>query len=186
MKHRHRKAIQIHQRFNIDAALHWYMLPFIKYHPNFQEKNPGKARQKTEATMAACIDLTASNSIAGQTLETLSSTNKLVVKEKIAKTLIKAINKNVKDVVLDVAHKEVLEEMNTKHLTLLSVVPSASMVHKLKPTMLQLLDTERAIKVGDWIEVVYEYALGTCSDGGVGTVMAIIENDRGKLSLTVS
>ncbi len=93
--------------------------------------------------MAACIDLTSSNSIAGKTLHTLTSENKLAANAKIQKTLKKTINKNVKDVVLNV-----LKEMNTKHLTL-SVVPASNMVHKLKPTMQQLLDTERAIKVGD-------------------------------------
>ncbi len=82
-----------------------------------------KARQSNEATMKACIDLTANNSIAGQALDALSSQDKQVVKDKISKTLKKAINKNVKDVVLDVAHKECLEIMNTRHLTL-------SVVHK--------------------------------------------------------
>jgi hypothetical protein len=53
--------------------------------------------------MKACIDLTANSSIAGQALEALSSQDKQVVKDKISKTLKKAINKNVKDVVLDVA-----------------------------------------------------------------------------------
>jgi hypothetical protein len=75
--------------------------------------------------------------------------------------------------------------MNTQHLTL-SVVLAASMVHKLKPTMLQLEDTERAIKVGDYVEVLYEYAPGTCSDGGVGSVMAIHKDYDRRLSLTVS
>jgi hypothetical protein len=76
--------------------------------------------------------------------------------------------------------------MNLQHLTL-SVVSPSTMVHKLKPTMLQLLDTERTIKVGDWVEVMYEYAPGTCSDGGVGTVMAIVKDDEdGKAWLTVS
>jgi hypothetical protein len=27
-------------------------------------------------------------------------------------------------------------------------------------------------KVGHWVEVLYEYAPGTCFDGGVGTVMS--------------
>ncbi len=52
--------------------------------------------------------------------------------------------------------------------------------------MQQLFDTERAIKVGDWVEVLYEYAPGTCSDGGVGTVMAITKDEDGKAWLTVN
>jgi hypothetical protein len=152
-----------------------------------QEKNkvPIKARQRKEATINACIDLTATNSIAGQALDALSSQDKQVVKDKISKTLKKAINKNAKDVVWDVAHKECLEQMNTQHLTL-SVVPVASMVHQLKPTMLQLEDSERAIKVGDYVEVLYEYAPGTCSDGGVGTIMDIHKDDADRNTVTVN
>jgi hypothetical protein len=135
--------------------------------------------------MNACIDLTSTSSIAGQALEALSSQDKQVVKDKISKTLKKAINKNVKDVVLDVAPKECLEQMNTRHLTL-SIVPVASMVHQLKPTMLQLEDSERAIKVGDYVEVLYEYAPGTCFDGGVGTIMEIHKDDAGRKTVTVN
>ncbi len=91
----------------------------------------------------------------------------------------------MKYVVLDVAHREVLDAMNAKHLTL-SVVPATTMVHKLKPTMQQLLDTERAIKVRDWVEVLHEYAPSTCSDGGVGTVITITKDDNRKAWLTVS
>jgi hypothetical protein len=139
---------------------------------------------KKNETINACIDLTATGSIAGQALDALSSEDKQVVKDKISKTLKKAINKNVKDVVLDVAHKEVLDRMNMENLTL-SVVPITSMVHELKPTMLQLEDSDRAIKVGDYVEVLYEYAPGTCSDGGVGVIAAIHEDEGGKKTVTV-
>ena len=73
---------------------------------------------------------------------------------------------------LDVGHSKALEDMNVRHLTL-SVVPASNMIHKLKPTMKQLLDTEGQIKVGNYVEVLYEYAPGTCSDGGVGVVVKI-------------
>ena len=133
--------------------------------PQKKKKVPTNARQKKEATINACIDLTATSSIAGQALDALSSQDKQVVKEKISKTLKKAINKNVKDVVLDVAHKECLDQMNMANLTR-SVVPVTSMVHQLKPTMLQLEDSERALKVGDYVEVLYEY---TRSNSGCPT-----------------
>jgi hypothetical protein len=93
MKHRHRTAIQTHQRLN-------------RYR---KKRAPIKRRQKSEATINACIDMAATNSIAGQALEALSSNDKLKVQETISKTLKKATNKNVKDVVLDVAHKEILD-----------------------------------------------------------------------------
>jgi hypothetical protein len=121
-----------------------------------KKKAVSNARRNKEATINACIDLTATGSIAGQALDALSSQDKLVVKEKIAKTLKKAINKNVKDVVLDVAHKECLDQLNMFHLTK-SVVPVTTMVHQLKPTMLQLENSERAIKIGDYVEVLYDY-----------------------------
>jgi hypothetical protein len=60
------------------------------------------------------------------------------------------------------------------------------MIHKLKPTMKQLLDTEGQIKVGDYVEVLYEYTPGTCSDGGVGIVVKIEKDDDGKSWLAVS
>jgi hypothetical protein len=87
--------------------------------------------------------------------------------------------------VLDVGHSKALEDMNVRHLTL-SVVPASNMIHPLKPTMKQLLDTEGQIKVGDYVEVLYEYAPGTCSDGGVGVVVKIETDDDEKSWLTVS
>ncbi len=41
-------------------------------------------------------------------------------------------------------------------------------------------------KVGDWVEVTYEYAPGTCSDGGVASIMAIDKDDSGRAICTVS
>jgi hypothetical protein len=72
-----------------------------------------------------------------------------------------------------------------KHLTL-SVEPADNMAHCLKPTMQELMGTVNAIRVGEWVEVLYDYAPGTCSDGGVGTIMAIDEDAAGKQSCRVS
>ncbi len=116
--------------------------------------------------VAACIDLTSADSIAGKTIDALSVENKEAFNLKIHKNLKKSINKNVKDLVLGVAHNKALEDMNMKHLAL-SVVPAAQMIHTLKPNMKQLYDTEGQIKVGDYVEVLYEYEPGTCSDGGI-------------------
>jgi hypothetical protein len=138
-----------------------------------------------DLTVAACIDLTSASSIAGKTIETLSVENKEAFHSKIQHNLKKTINKNVKDLVLGVAHSKALEEMNMKHLAL-SVVPTTQMIHKLKATMKQLYDTEGRIKIGDYVEVQYEYAPGTCSDGGVGSVMEIVEDDDKKSWITVS
>jgi hypothetical protein len=76
-----------------------------------------QATEEASSINVSCIDLTSSTSITGQTLDSLSSTKKRAVDDKINKTLKKAINQMVKDVVSDVAHRELLEEMITKHLT---------------------------------------------------------------------
>ncbi len=60
------------------------------------------------------------------------------------------------------------------------------MIHCLKPTMQELMGTMNAIRVGDWVEVLYDYAAGTCSDGGVGTIIAIDEHAEGIQSCRVS
>jgi hypothetical protein len=59
-----------------------------------------------------------------------------------------------------------------EHLTN-SVPEPSEMIHPLKPTLAALLQTEYALKVGDWVEVLCEYAPGTCSDGGVGSIVKI-------------
>jgi hypothetical protein len=103
----------------------------------------------------------------------------------INKTLKKKINKVVKDTILDIAHRELLDDLLMKHLTL-SVAPAEEMVHYLKPTMQELMFTNNVIKVGDWVEVLYDYAPGTCSDGGVGEIMAIDEDEDGIKSCRVA
>ena len=40
--------------------------------------------------------------------------------------------------------------------------------------------------MGDWVEVAYEYAPGTCSDGGVAFIMSINKDDSGRATCTVS
>ncbi len=40
--------------------------------------------------------------------------------------------------------------------------------------------------MGDWVEVAYEYAPGTCSDGGVAFIMSIVKDDSGRAICTVS
>jgi hypothetical protein len=116
--------------------------------------------------MRGCLDLAGPKSVARTTLNGMSDSNKLEVDKEINKSLKKKINKEVKDTILDIAHRELLDELLMKHLTF-SVAPVKEMVHYLKPTMQELMGTNNAIKVGDWCEVLYDYAPGTCSDGGV-------------------
>ncbi len=92
--------------------------------------------------MPQCIDLTGPKSVARQTLATMTASGKAAVETAIGKTLKGAghINKTVKSTILDVAHKEQLEELNCRHLTK-SVDKAETMVHRLKPTMSELLGT---------------------------------------------
>jgi hypothetical protein len=135
--------------------------------------------------MSSCLDLTGPKSIARTTLEVMSASHKHEVDLKIKNSLKKKINQEVKGTILDIAHRELLDELLMKHLAL-SVEPAENMVHCLKPTMQELMGTIHEIKVGDWVEVQYDYAPGTCSDGGVGTIMAIDEDAEGKRSCRVS
>jgi hypothetical protein len=89
------------------------------------------------------------------------------------------LNKQVKDAIVDVAHSDELLKLNCEHRTK-SVQPVSSMIHKTKATMDKLIGTAYAINVGSWVEVLYEYAPGICSDGGVGEVIAIRKNEAGE------
>ena len=115
----------------------------------------------------------------------MSDANKEAVDDEIQKTLKGKINREVKGTVLNVAHRELLELKNVEHLTK-SVVDTNDMIHPLKPTMDKLLRTDHEMKVGDWVEVMCEYAPGTCSDGGVGEIMEISKDDYDKAWCTVS
>ncbi len=134
--------------------------------------------------MTSCIDLTGPKSVARTTLAGLSETNKRAVNKKINNTLKTKINKEVKSTILDVAHRELLDRMNCEHLTK-SVARADKMVHPLKPTILAVMGTVHTIKVGDWVEVLYDYAPGTCSDGGIGTVSAVNTDEKGNVFCSV-
>ncbi len=133
----------------------------------------------------ACINLAGEKSIARVTLASMSDANKEAVDDQIEKTLKGKINKEVKSTVLNIAHRELLELKNDEHLTK-SVVECSDMIHELKPTMHQLLRTDHALKVGDWVEVMCEYAPGTCSDGGVGEITEISKDEDDRAWCSVS
>jgi hypothetical protein len=135
--------------------------------------------------MPACIDLSGDKSVARLTLEGMSAEDKLAVDHQIEKTLKAKNNKEVKGTILNVAHREQLDLLNIEHLTK-SGVETGDMIHPLKPTMEKLLRTDHAIKFGDWVEVLYEYAPGTCSDGGVGSIMKITRDTDDRSWCTVS
>ena len=76
----------------------------------------------------------------------LSVENKSAASEQINKTLKTKINKEVKNTLLDIAHREKLDLLNCEHLTK-SVSPATAMVHPLKLTLEELVGKHHAIKV---------------------------------------
>jgi hypothetical protein len=128
-----------------------------------------KRLEKSSLSLPQCIDLTGPKSIARQTMEGMDEDSLMAVDKRI-KTKVKAtLNNEVKAALLDEKHRQLLATMNCEYRTK-AVAPVNAMVHKLKPTLGKLLGTQHAIKVRDWVEVLYEYAPGTCSDGGIGEI----------------
>jgi hypothetical protein len=76
----------------------------------------------------------------------MSAKNKEEANDEINKTLKTKINKEFKNTLLDIAHREKLDLLNCEHLTN-SVAPATTMIHPLKPTMEQLVGTHHALKV---------------------------------------
>ncbi len=144
-----------------------------------------KSKKKKKISLADCIDLTGKASVARKTHDGMSATKKRDAEETIANTLQTKINKEVKNTLLDVAHREKLRALNCEYLSR-NVIAAAKMVHPLKPTMEKLVGTHHAIKVGDYVEVLCEYAPGTCSDGGIGYIMNIEHDNDGLIYCTVS
>jgi hypothetical protein len=158
----------------INVCLSLPLLPL-----RLDQKTCGSHEEKKEAlSLAQCIDLTGAASVSRQTLDGMSASQKGAASDAITKTLKTKINKEVKNTLLEVAHREKLALMNCEYLTR-KVAPASDMVHPVKPTMDKLMGTIHAIKVGDYVEVAYEYAPGTCSDGGIGFIMEIEQNGEG-------
>ena len=102
--------------------------------------------------------MTGPESIARKTLSGMSATHKGEVDDQLNKTLKKKINREVKGVIVDIANRELLDNLFMEHLTK-SVAPLSEMVHFLKPTMQALMGTLNTIKVGVWVEVLYSLTL---------------------------
>ncbi len=103
-----------------------------------------KAQDKLSLT--DCINLTGAKSVARTTHDSMSDKNRDEASEEINKTLKTKINKEVKHTLLDIVHREKLDQLNCAHLTK-SVSPASAMVHPLKPTLEQLVGIHHALKV---------------------------------------
>ncbi len=88
--------------------------------------------------------MTGPKSIARQTLSGMSATHIGEVDEQLNKSSKKKINREMKGVIVDIAHRELLDNLFMEHLTK-SVAPLSAMVHYLKPTMQALMGTLNTI-----------------------------------------
>jgi hypothetical protein len=166
---------------NVTHIIHTMKFYVPTVHMQRIERNNYKKKGQTEKEVCR-IDLAGDKSVARLTLEGMSAEKKHAVDEK---TLKAKIYKEVKGTILNIAHREQLELLNIEHLTK-SVVEIGEMIHPLKPTIEKLLQTDHAIKVGDWVEVLCEYAPGTCSDGVVGSIRKITRDSDDRAWCTVS
>jgi hypothetical protein len=53
------------------------------------------------------------------------------------------------------------------------------MVHVARKSIWEEQKELEDVKVGDWVEVAYEYMPGTCSDGGIGVITRLMTTDEG-------
>ncbi len=53
-------------------------------------------------------------------------------------------------------------------------VTAAEMVHVPRKSIWEEQELLANVKIGDWVEVSYNYMPGTCSDGGIGAITALI------------
>jgi hypothetical protein len=58
------------------------------------------------------------------------------------------------------------------------------MVHMARKTIWEEQLDLANVKVGDWVEVIYDYEPGTCSDGGIGVITRLVETDNGPGTVT--
>jgi hypothetical protein len=126
--------------------------PYFLFHHSFFLRK--QVRTKAKLSLSDAIDLTGAKSVARQTHDSLSVQNKEAANQQSAKTLKTKINKETKDILLDVAHREKLDLLNCEHLTK-SVVPVSTMIHPLKLTMEQLMNTQHALKVASTLVFIF-------------------------------
>jgi hypothetical protein len=92
---------------------------FISFLNCVQKKRNAKKKSKKQGSLSLsdCIALTGAKSMARTTHDGMSVENKIAANDKISKTLKTKINKEVKNTIPDIAHREQLERLNCEHLT---------------------------------------------------------------------
>jgi hypothetical protein len=85
---------------------------------------------------------------------------------------------HVKQAILDEKYATIIKVALEKHLQANTTKP-ANMVHVARKTIWEERKELADVKVGDWVEVMYDYLPGTCSDGGIGVITRLIATDTG-------
>jgi hypothetical protein len=84
----------------------------------------------------------------------------------------------VKQAILDEKYSEMVQNALVQHLKSNTSLPG-DMVHEPRKSIWEEQKQLADVKIGDWVEVNYEYMPGTCSDGGVGVITRLMTTDEG-------
>ena len=128
----------------------------------------GTARKRIEEV----IDLTASSTIAGKHLQSMTDIEKSMVIETAEKNHKKLENKNVKAAVLEVQYAALCHAAFVAHLQK-KVTPVKEMQHFRRKTLVEEQGMLAKVKIGDWIFATEDMSPGKNSEGGYGCVVAL-------------
>ncbi len=84
----------------------------------------------------------------------------------------------MKQAILDEKYSEIVKLALEQHLQSNTSL-AGDMVHVARKTIWEEQAQLADVKIGDWVEVLYEYLPGTCSDGGVGVITRLMSVDEG-------
>ncbi len=95
------------------------------------------------------------------------------------------ISQHVKQAILDEKYSKIVRDALVQHLKD-NTSKATDMVHTARKTIWEEQFDLATVKVGDWVEVIYEYEPGTCSDGGIGVITRLVETDNEPGSVVTS
>jgi hypothetical protein len=121
--------------------------------------------------------------MAGRHLAGMSDEQKTEVTTKLNNNLKKQSNKTVKAAVVHVQYAERAQTMFVEPLRSARRTPQ-TMVHGRKKTLWEEYGVLASVKVGDWVSVIECYEIGICSDGGIGSVTAVIATAGAVVAVT--
>jgi hypothetical protein len=153
-----------------DVALTKDTKPPARKHKNPQSK---AARER----LAEVIDLTASSTIAGKHLKSMSASLKSAVIKTAEKSHKKLENKNVKAAVLEVQYAALCQAAFVQHLKG-KTTAATQMQHFRRQTLMEEQGMLAKIKKGDWIFATDDMSPGLNSEGGYGCIIALNHQEQ--------